>query len=173
MNGQDVYTKATRDEIEKAGIDNQSFLLFASKVKTAEGKELNFSKPIPIMVMPKRESNYPDEAKYYDTVVTGSANTLNATVTISKSGSKLIMQVDIPADKNGNLYEQFPLPRTTTYTIDYQENRVVSYDIVTHYISSRYSGNDRLKYGDKATANVNFKLCSYEVNGEVKSFNCN
>lgn len=76
----------------------------------------------------------------------------------------LTFELTISQDKKRMIYKYFPLPKTTTYTIDTDKKDIKAVHMVN------WSNGDKSK--DPEESVLDYKLCSKTIGGEVKQFSC-
>jgi hypothetical protein len=95
--------------------------------------------------------------------------TFNATITVSKAalGGGLVavtFELNLPEDRDHNLYEQFPVPKRATYTIDTTAKNIIKADVTT------YANGDKSREPEESR--LTHALCSKTLRGQTQSFSC-
>lgn len=172
-----IYTRVTnaeRDQLKKDGYDlADSFALFATSVeKPNAGQIFNFDKPLPIGFWPAAASRYDDLIKGERTWTAKVSGTKSFTAKITLSyvstqGDRIILKLTtfIPEDKDRSIYEIFPIPKESIYTINTTQTQIDS------------SKNTNWFLGDNCNNRpeqivMTYRLCQKVSGAKTESFPC-
>ena len=172
-----AYARPNAAEIKalrESGFDYAGYAIFAKQVvKSRQGQTYTFDKPLPVFPWPALAARYKDlqtaGSKTWSANVTG-FRSFAVTVTLSlveASDDKVVVKftTDIPSDSTWELYEDFPIPRESIYTINPQAS------IVTRIENTNYFfGNE---CGDsKEQIKMAYALCKRDSDGKVDQYPC-
>lgn len=126
--------------------------------------------PFPVMVIPAGSARY--DPLYVGPVTLSSAVTvdgksfkLNWTITrqtaLTANTAEIAVNFIIPEDKDGELYELFPMSKTTIYKVNTDQKRIESIDTNSKYNDEK----DRKGY----SVSLNFTLCSSNRGGQIEN----
>lgn len=171
-----TFDRLSPSEIQQAkddGVDIVAYAVFAKSVSVSDGRNLTFSKPLPVGVVPAAKGRYKGmETKSWTANVSGGGAAFDVTVEISMvssdSGSVDIkMTSTIPqAGDNWGMYEQWVLPSEAIYTIDTDEASITG----IQSRSMQAGGGDRCNRNEMGT--MRLTLCEKEQGGETESGSC-
>ncbi len=136
-----------------------------NKVITVESGD-----PFPVMVIPAPATRY--DPLYVGPVTLNSKVTvegknfqLNWVITrqtaLAANFAEIAVVFTIPEDKNGELYELFPMSKSTIYKINTDQKRIEGIDTSSKYNDSQ----DKKGYN----VNLNFTLCSSNKAGQIET----
>jgi hypothetical protein len=137
------------EELEDAeGFTWGRYAVFASgvdhkKLNGNEPRQFTFSKPLPVFPFPAAASRFkPLETIKSWTATTSGSAVMTVTVTmlvLSSSESQVVVKMvtTIAEDRNRELYELFPLPRESTYTIDTQKKQIARIDVLNWFLGNK------------------------------------
>jgi hypothetical protein len=162
--------RMARLESEKS-FNNAPYMIFSEKVVKPNGKGVfSFNPPLPVFAWPAREAAYADLEENgsvtWKATVNGSYE-VNVTVEYEGQSGGLIelrMTVEIPSDKNGEIYETFPMSKETVFKVDPVKRRVLRLDTVDFYYDEEKKRKER--------NDLVWRICSASRAGKSEDYSC-
>jgi hypothetical protein len=175
--GSNHYVRVSDDELDefadKDDFISGKFAVYASSVsyvKTsnpADKRVFTFDKPLPVFPFPGPASRF-DAIKDGATwkARTSGHFTMNVTMTMKVTAANdnlvsVVSTVDIAEDTDRSLYEMFPIPRQSVYTIDPKKRRVTRIEITNWFRGDECKGKPGEVY-------MNYDLCQVTKGGDVE-----
>ena len=173
--GMSTFWRVQKDEmvrlIKEDDFNNAPYVIFANGAVKPNGKgTFHFDRPLPVFAWPAREAAYQGLKDAGSESWSARVNDdYMVHVTVSYEGFqgdliKLKIEADIPADREGRIYETFPISKESIFYINTESRRVMKLRT-----SDRYYDEEK-KRGERN--DLLWKLCSSSRSGETKKYNC-
>lgn len=159
-----------------SGVDATAtrFMIFANSATNNKGQTINFSKPLPVIVLPAVASRYEHLTRLgsmrFSAMVTGTDNfeitALVKVVSSSDDSITISINYDIPQDppkKRGLYYQKIPMFKYSEYRVDLQTKDLTGIKALT------YAYDD--KNNKSLDVNFTYNLCRETLKGKVETFN--
>ncbi len=149
-----------------------NFLIFATSASNNQGTKIEFSKPLPVMVMPGPASRFEDIKKgnlEYSAQATGDGSFAISCVVsfVSESDDKITVSINYtisePAGKRGSLYQKIPMFKSGDYRVNTKEKTI-------EYISGQTMAYDT-KNNVSIDVDLRYNLCAKTQQGKRETFN--
>lgn len=167
-----LATKAKLKQLEATGFKNVNYLFFTDKITLRNGKTVQLSSPIPVMVIPAPKSRYDslamNSALTYIASATDSSGAMAVTSTfkkVSESGNTIGFELttSVADEQKGAAYDRLGMPKYSSYSVDASTKK-----LMTIYTDKPFKSKDNRHEHLKVT----YKLCSSDLKGKVETFNC-
>jgi hypothetical protein len=160
---------------ERGKVDGKDLAIFAtSSLQVKKNIRWTFSNPIPVYV-------WPAPAARFETLQKEGSKTWTANVTGSKqfdvritlfyvrgfgNRTTIRMETEIPQDRMGELYEDFPVPKVAEITVDGDRQ------IVERSLNENHFWGDRSCDEKRGIVKLDYVACSRMVAGKVEDLGC-
>jgi hypothetical protein len=180
--GVTLFSRPSADEIkdfkDDIDFDFTTTAIFAVKVeKQAKGETYTFDAPLPVFAFPVPQNRYDElegSKSWTANVTTSKGQSYEATITLTKvsetaDGVVIKLETFIPQDTDLTLYEDFPVPKRSIYTLDLKEKNVKNIVTLSEYHpdSKNCAGG-----GNRDRVEATYTLCSKVKDGETTTFPC-
>lgn len=160
---------------ERGKIDGKDFAIFGTgSVQAKKDIRFTFSSPLPVYIWPAPASRFDalrtKGPQSWTATVTGK-RTFEATVTLTYLGgfsntTTIRLETTIPSDRNGELYEDFPIAKSAEITVDGDRQLVVSSKNENHFYGNEHCDKKRGKI------NIQYQVCRKITGGKVEDLGC-
>lgn len=172
-NGSRVFTLASKKEIDDLKKENADYkkaasvIMFAKSV-TSEGVTWEIKPPLPVYVLPTndpdRYKKITDEGITFNGTISKGAREFQAAVSVRKiiaEGDNVQLEINwqLPEDQKGQLYEQLPMARFTSYEVDTKLS----------VVKRIWTGSIFNDGGEPQTSDFLYRICSYEDDQDNKN----
>jgi hypothetical protein len=160
---------------ERSKLDGKDLAIFAtSSLQVKKNIRWTFSSPIPVYI-------WPAPAARFETLQKQSSKTWNARVTGSKefdvritliyirgfgNRTTIRMETEIPQDRMGELYEDFPVPKIAEITVDGDRQ------IVERSRNENHFWGDRSCDEKRGIVKLDYEACTRTADGKVEDLGC-
>ncbi len=176
-NQETTFVRLKGDDLKKAkddGLDHVAYAVFASEIRSSAGRVIKLSKPLPVGVLPASDGRYKDvETKTWTANASDGTLTYDVSIEVSKVSAgdgqaQMRIVVTIPqAAGDFTLYESWPMPAASTYTIDTKAQSI------TEVAAQGKNGDGGQKRCTKTdTSTTTLTLCDKIVDGETQAGAC-
>lgn len=176
-NQETTFMRLKGDDLKKAqdgGLDYVAYAVFAQEIRTASGRVIKLSKPLPVGILPASDGRYKDaETKTWTANASDGAQTFDVSIEVSQVSAsegeaQMRIVVTIPqAASDFTLYESWPMPAASTYTIDTKAQSITS---IAAQGKNGDGGQDRCSKTDTSTTTLT--LCDKIVDGKTQPGAC-
>ncbi len=176
-NQETTFIRLKGDDLKKAqddGLDYVAYAVFAKEIRSASGRVIKLSKPLPVGILPASDGRYKDaETKSWTANASDGTVTFDVSIEVSKVSAsegqaQMRIVVTIPqAGGDFTLYESWPMPAASTYTIDTKAQSITS---IAAQGKNGDGGQDRCTKTDTSTTTLT--LCDKIVDGKTQPGGC-
>lgn len=176
-NQETTYVRLKGDALEKEkddGLDFVPYAVFAKEIRSSSGRVIKLSKPLPVGILPASDGRYKEvETKTWTASASDGALTFEVSIEVSKidaspGTAQMRIAVNIPQAANDfTLYESWPMPASSNYTIDTKAQSITQ---IAAQGKNGDGGQDRCTKKDTSTTTLT--LCDKIVDGKTEPGAC-
>lgn len=160
---------------ERSKLDGKDLAIFAtSSLQVKKNIRWTFSNPIPVYIWPAPASRFEilqkESSKTWNARVTGSKQ-FDVRITLSYirgfgNRTTIRMETEIPQDRMGELYEDFPVPKVAEITVDGDRQIVEKSRNENHFWGDRSCDEKR------GIVKLEYEACTRTSAGKVEDLGC-